>query len=448
MKKILWLFVGMVLSEHLLAQPLLDTSDNWSVHFQLTVINQRHTAFKALYSGANSLADSVEPPATSVTSTLFFGRKLWKGAAFYLDPELSGGAGLSYALGVAGALNGETYRLGTTAPVVTIARGYLQQVFTLKGGGDSAATVDDGPNQVACKLPANRITLTAGKFAISDYYDNNSYSHDPRSQFLNWGLMSNGAWDYPANTRGYTWGFVAELIKPDWRLRVSSVYVPVVANHSDLEYVFNKANSETVEYEQHWKLGKHGGIARLLYSYTADRAPSYQAGLAALKDGDTTLLKVISGNAESYTYGGNKTGLGLNLEQELTDDIGVFARVGFNDGRHVTWAFTEIDRTLTGGLSIKGAGWKRADDVVGVAGEVNGLSSDHRAFLKAGGYGFIIGDGHLNYGHEAIGELYYACKLYTFVWITADYQIVKNPGYNKDRAGPVNVFAFRCHVQF
>jgi high affinity Mn2+ porin len=446
MKKILWLIVGMVLSQNLLAQPLLDTNDTWSIHFQMTVINQRHTAFKALYSGMNSLADSVEPPATSVTSTLYFGRKLWEGAAFYLDPELSGGAGLSYSLGVAGALNGETYRIGDPAPVVTIARGYLQQVIRFEG--DSTESVGEDLNQVATKLPVNRIVLSAGKFSMTDFYDDNSYSHDPRMQFLNWGLMSNGAWDYPANTRGYTWGLVAELIKPGWSLRVSSVYVPVIANHSDMEYVFNKANSETVEYEQHWKLGKHPGVARFLYTYTAERSPSYQQGLAALKNGDTAVIQVIDGQAESYTYGGYKVGLGLNLEQELTDNIGAFARVGWNDGSHATWAFTEIDRTLTGGLSIKGGGWRRAEDVVGIAGEVNGLSPDHRAYLKAGGYGFIIGDSNLNYGHEAIGEFYYNLKLYTFIWLGFDYQIVKNPGYNKDRPGPVNVFGFRCHVQF
>src|SRR5580658_1837492 len=189
MKKILWLIVGMVLSQNLLAQPLLDTNDTWSIHFQMTVINQRHTAFKALYSGMNSLADSVEPPATSVTSTLYFGRKLWEGAAFYIDPELSGGAGLSYSLGVAGALNGETYRIGDPAPVVTIARGYLQQVIRFEG--DSTESVGEDLNQVATKLPVNRIVLSAGKFSMTDFYDDNSYSHDPRMQFLNWGLMSN-----------------------------------------------------------------------------------------------------------------------------------------------------------------------------------------------------------------------------------------------------------------
>ena len=419
----------------------------WSSHFQLTVINQYHSGFHAKYSGMNSLADTVEPGATSVTTTLFLGRKLWKNAAVYFNPELSGGRGLSSAVGVAGALNGETYRIGDPAPVVAIARAYLQQSFAL-GHSDKKDTLDEGPNQVADVLPAHRLTLSAGKFSMSDFYDVNTYSHDPRQQFLNWALMSNGAWDYPANTKGYTMGLVAELIQPAWALRLSSVAEPVIANHSSMEYVFGKAASQTAEFTENTKIGSHPGAIRLLFSYTQSRAPSYKEGLEAVKTDDTTVLNVIDGNAEGHSYGGHKTGLGLNVEQELTNNIGAFARVGWNDGQYATWAFTEIDRTVSAGLSFKGAPWKRPDDVVGVAGVVNGISAAHQAFLKAGGYGFIIGDGNLNYGHEAIVETYYSARLYQAVWLTFDYQFVNNPGYNKDRSGPVHVFAIKGHVEF
>lgn len=418
----------------------------WSNHFQLTVINQIHSGFKAAYSGANSLSDSVEPAATSVTTTLFLGRRLWKGAAIYANPEVSGGRGLSYSVGVAGALNGETYRIGNPEPVLSLSRAYFQQTFRVGNAGYE--NVADALNQVADRLPTHRITITAGKFAMADFYDVNSYSHDARSQFLNWSLMSDGAWDYPADVKGYTTGLHVEWHTPDWSIRVSTVAVPVVANHPKMEYVVGKAHSETAEFERDTKIGGHPGAIRLLFSYTASRAPSYKAGLEALQTGDTTLLKVISGNAEGTSYGGNKTGICLNLQQELTENIGAFARVGWNDGQHATWAFTEIDQTAHIGLSFKGTPWWRSDDVVGVAAVVNGISAEHRAFLKAGGYGFIIGDGTLNYGHESIVETYYKARLYEHVYFTFDYQYVTNPGYNKDRHGPVSVFAFRGHIEF
>jgi len=313
----------------------------WSVHFQLTAINQKHSGFKSAYSGANSLADTVEPSATSITTTLFLGRKLWKNAAVYFNPELSGGSGLSYAVGVAGALNGETYRIGDPSPVVSMARAYLQQTIPL--GHSGSDNFKDAANQVAGNLPSSRITFTAGKFSMSDFYDKNSYSHDPRSQFFNWALMSNGAWDYPANTKGYTMGLIAELVQPEWALRLSSVAVPKIANHPEMEYAFGKAHSETAEFEHALHIGQRSGVLRLLLSHTASRAPSYKDGMIALTDHDTTLLNVISGNAESTSYGGHKTGVGLSIEQQLSNTTGIFARAGWNDGKDATWAFTEID---------------------------------------------------------------------------------------------------------
>jgi hypothetical protein len=429
------------------AQPPDSTRpDDWSSHFQLTVINQIHSGFHAKYNGTNSLSDSVEPAATSITTTLFLGRKLWKGAAIYANPEVSGGRGLSYSVGVAGALNGETYRIGNPEPVLSLSRAYFQQTFPL--GNTDYVDTPNARNQVAGRIPTHRITISAGKYAMSDFYDNNAYSHDPRSQFLNWSLMSNGAWDYPADVKGYTEGLLVEWYSPNWAVRVSSVAVPVIANHPKMEYVFDKAMSETVELERGTKLGSHPGAVRLLFSYTQSRAPSYKGGLEALRTNDTALLNVIDGTGEGASYGGHKTGIGLNADQEITDNIGAFARVGWNDGQYATWAFTEIDQTASAGLSFKGAPWKRPDDVVGVAAVVNGISAGHRAFLKAGGYGFIIGDGNLNYGHESIVETYYNARLYNHCYLTFDYQYVTNPGYNKDRHGPVHVFAFRGHIEF
>jgi hypothetical protein len=419
-------------------------TSNWTTHFQTTVIGQQHLAFKSLYSGDNSLADTVEPVATSLTATLFLGRKLWKGAAFYFDPEVSGGNGLSFATGVAGALNGETYRVGAVQPEVFIARAYLQQYIPL--GNTAYEHIDDDVNHVAGTIPVNRITISAGKFAIADFYDDNTYSKDPRTQFLNWSLWANGAWDYPANTRGYTFGLVAELIKPRWSLRLSSVAVPRIANYHVMEYNIH-AHSETLEFEHNFSINKHPGNIRFIVSNTYSRAPSYADGINAIATNDTLLLNVIKGEVENPNYGGKKFGLGLNAEQELTNNIGFFSRIGWNDGKYASWAFTEIDQTINAGLSIKGTKWKRSNDVFGIAGVSNGISKDHRDFLKEGGYGFIIGDGNLNYGNETILETYYNAQLTKFFWLTFDYQFVSHPGYNKDR-GPVNVFALRGHVEF
>ena len=419
--------------------------NKWSTHFQITVIAQRHLPFHSLYSGTNSLADSAEPTATSLTSTLFLGRKLWRGASFYFNPEVSGGKGLSFAQGVAGALNGETYRVGEVEPQVFVARAYLQQHIPLPGTGYEY--VNDDVNQLGEKIPTSRITINAGKFAIADFFDDNKYSKDPRTQFLNWSLWANGAWDYPANTRGYTYGLVVELIQPKWSFRVSSVAVPRIANFHLMEYRWNKAHSETIEFEHRLSVNRRPGNIRLIASHTCSQAPSYAEGMKAVAANDSFLLNVIKGTTERKYYGGKKFGLGISAEQELTDEIGLFTRLGWNDGKYATWAFTEIDRTVSAGISVKGAKWKRPGDVWGIAAVVNGISDDHRTFLKSGGAGFILGDGKLNYGNEAILETFYNARVNKFLWLTADYQFVSNPGYNKDR-GPVHVFALRGHVEF
>lgn len=428
---------GVLIISILATYSLYAQTSDWSYHFQITVINQKHAGFKTAYSGSNSLADSVEPGATSVTATVFLGRRLWKGASLYFNPELSGGKGLSYALGVAGALNGETYRIGDPEPVVSVARVIFRQVIPL---GSKLVDQEDDLNQLAGKVPARRIEINAGKFSMNDFFDQNSYSQDPRTQFLNWSLMSNGAWDYPANTKGYTMGIVVGMITPKWELRISSVAVPKIANHPNMEYKFGKAHSETIEVARNFTSSK----LSLLVSYMANRAPSYKDAMTF----DTTLLNVIEGNATGQKFGGHKSGICLNYEQRITDDLGGFARAGWNDGKYATWAFTEIDQTLQAGLSLKGNKWKRPGDVLGLAGVVNGISTAHRNFLKAGGHGFILGDGGLNYGHEAIIECYYSALLFKSLWLSGDYQFVHNPGYNKDRKGPVHVFAVRAHVAF
>ncbi len=446
-KVIIALFICIAITQIVVAQINRDSINktNWTNHFQFTSVVQGHAGFKALYKGDNSLADTVEVGATTVTATLFLGHKLWKGAAIFFNPELSGGKGLSSVLGVAGALNGESYRVGNPTPAIFVARGYLQQHIAL--GNTAYENVEDDINKLEVKIPTNRITISAGKFAMGDFFDNNKYSHDPRTQFLNWSLMGNGAWDYPANTRGYTSGLVVELIKPTWAVRISSVAVPRIANAPKMEYKISKAHSETLELERKLNINKRKGVVRFLISNTLSKAPSYIDGLKAITNNNTFLLDVIAGKQEGTNYEGKKFGVGYSFEQELTNEIAVFNRAGWNDGKHATWAFTEIDQSFSLGISVKGNKWKRPEDVCGLATVINDISHDHKDFLKAGGDGFIIGDGRLNYGHETVIETYYNAHLSKYFWVTLDYQFVKNPAYNKDR-GPVHVFGMRGHIQF
>jgi hypothetical protein len=393
----------------------------------------------------NSLQDTSEY-ALSTTATFFLGRKLWKGAAFFFNPEVAGGKGMSYALGLAGASNGETFRIGSPAPAIYVARAFIQQHIALPDSKDEQQDPDQ--NQLADKVPSSRITISAGKFSIADFFDDNAYSHDPRSEFMNWALMSNGAWDYPANTRGYTWGLAVELIKPTWALRASSVMVPVRANGNVMDVNVDKANSQTIEFEKKIKLKGHPGSIRVLAFYNNSSAPSYREAINAIHNGDTSLVPVFMGKKPGAHYGGVKYGFGLSAWQELSSTIGVFARASWNDGATATWAFTEIDHSASAGISITPTFIKRPGDEFGLAGVINDISQDHYEYLALGGYGFMLGDGKLpNFGYETIVETYYKLKLTSSFWLTADYQFVMNPGYNADR-GPVHIFSGRMHVEF
>lgn len=406
---------------------------NWSLHFQQTVVTQWHAGFSAPYSGAYSLQPR-EKAKTSLTTTAFIGRRLWRGGAVYFNPELAGGSGLSQARGIAGFTNGETFRIGDPAPHLYVARAYLHQLWAL---GPETETVEDGPNGLPGPQPTRYLALSVGKFSVADFFDQNRYSHDPRSQFLNWSLMSNGAWDYPANTRGYTVGAVAEWVTPVAALRVASTLVPEQANGPTLNPHYRKAHAETAELTRTYRgAGGRTGTVRLLGFRNVANMGSYRHALAR-EDLDLPATRRV---------GRSKYGLGLNAEQELTDWLGAFGRASWNDGRHETWAFTEIDQSGSLGLVAGGQRWHRPDDALGVAVVANGISGPHRQFLAAGGHGFMVGDGQLRYGPEAIAEVYYAFSLpRQHVSISPDYQFVLNPGYNRDR-GPVHVLAARVHV--
>jgi high affinity Mn2+ porin len=405
------------------------------IHGQSTFIPQVHTPFHSPYAGPNSLVNDTDEE-NSFTATLFTGAKLWRGSEFYWDPEMTGGGGLSGGLGLAGVNNGEVTRVGTRSVRVYTARLFIRQTIGLGGGTDNAASAAD---QLPGLQDRNRLVWSFGKFSALDIFDNNAYSHDPRVQFMNWGLMANGAWDYPADSRGYTWGTALEWTQAAWSLRGGSFLEPEEANGPHIESDVTRAHGEAMELEHRQDIDGHPGALRVLGYWNHADMGSYRAAIEQSPvDPDIT---------QTRQRGNSKYGFGLNMDQELTPDLGLFSRLGWNDGHTETWAFDEVDRTASLGVRLKGERWKRGNDHVGLAILINGLSQDHRDYLAAGGDGFLLGDGRLNYGTENIIEAYYEWKVCAFAAVTFDIQGVQNPGYNKDR-GPLSIEALRLHVEF
>jgi high affinity Mn2+ porin len=410
--------------------------ERYSFHFQQTVITQYKPPFTAPYSGQNSLSPLTETQ-TSITSTLFGAMRLWKGAEVFFNPELSGGSGLSKTTGIAGFPNGETFRVNSVAPSVYIARLYLKQTFEW---GTDKDTIDADANVLGGTRSKRYFSIAAGKYGMADFFDGNNFSHDPRSQFMNWALMDNGAWDYPANTRGYVLGLYTELGQPTWTLRFSFTMNVTQANSSTWDAKIAKANTQTIEYEKRYTIDGQKGTLRILGFLNNGKFGNYDQAIAQ---------NPKAPNVDStQAYGRHKYGFGINTDQYLTKDFGVFAKASWNDGHTQTWFFTEIDRSITFGGELKGTQWNRPDDEVALAFIGDGLSAPHRNYLADGGYGFIIGDGKLNYAPEMIAEIYYKINAYQKkFFLTPDYQFILNPAYNKDR-GPVNVFSLRAHVEF
>ena len=411
----------------------------FNLHFQTNYIYQYKPVFHADYSGQNSLKSS-EEEVNSITATLYLGARLWKGAELYINPEIAGGSGLSGAYGMAASTNGETFRVGDPAPTLYLARGYLKQTITLGHGKDTVMA--DGQNQVQTTYSTRSISFYLGKYGLSDLFDNNAFATGPRYSFLNWCFMSNGAWDYAANLRGYTYSFTTVLSWDNMSYKAALATMPVVANGPALNTNLSQEYAINAEVTRSFKLHKKNGNLRLLGYYNNGDMGNYKEAMADAIPG--TVPNIIS----TRQYGRDKYGFGLNFDQQLTETLGFFARAGWNDGHNETWCFTEADQSVSAGISLNGARWKRKDDNIGVAIVVNGLSKTHEQYLADGGLGFQLGDGALNYANETVAECYYSYKpkIINGLWVSADYQFALNPGYNQDR-GPVNVFSFRVHVE-
>jgi len=418
------------------AQPELGEEERYSVHFQSTMATQAHPSFAAKYSGTNSLGSEPET-ATAFVSTLYGDIRLWPGAELLVNPELSGGKGLSRTLGVAAFPSGIVYRVGDPAPSVYLARLAISQTFGLGGG---KVVNEAGPNELAGTRDRDQLAITVGRISVADVFDGNRYAHDPTDRFFNWALFASGAWDYPADTKGYTWGVLADLAVDWWSLRAGLALEPKYANLAQMDWRVDKSHGLMAEYETRYAIGKLQGATSVLVFLNQARMGSYDqvnANRAAYQN------NVAATREDRRT----KYGFALSMEQQLTSTLGAFLRWSANDGRNESWAFTEIDRSLAVGAVQSGAPWGRERDEVGAAVVVNGLSPMHKRYLEGGGYGFIIGDGGLSYAPEVVGDMYYKATLVDHVSFTSIYQPIVNPGYNADR-GPVHIFTGRLHVAF
>ena len=413
--------------------------DRFWISGQINAIRQQQPAFDAKYSGPKSFGPE-KGHATSHVETLYTGFRITKRLEILVDVESAGGAGLSNALGIAGFTNVDVVRNPTLGQAPYFARTMLHYTIPL-GGGTTEATRN--PLSLATIVPARRLELRAGKMSTVDFFDLNSPGSDSHLQFMNWATVNNGAYDYAADTRGYTYGFVAELYAGKWAARFGEMLMPTVANGIKLDWDLARARGQNFEVEYHPELiAKRSTVLRALEFINHADMGSYREAIDGYLSGKDAVPDVTLYRKQGRV----KYGFGLNAEQELTSLWRVFGRLGWNDGANESFAYTEIDRSAEAGSDFRGGPWHRAQDKIGAAFVANGLSGDHRRYLALGGLGFILGDGGLNYGLEKIFETWYTAHLWRGVSIAADYQHVADPGYNQDR-GPVSVVSLRLHIE-
>ena len=443
-----------------LAHPA-DTVQKFSYHFQQTLVGQ--SAFSDSLSPLQKASRNAfyDPQMKmSMSSTFYLGVKLAKNMGLYINPDIAGGSGLGGTLGVAGYMNGEIFRVGNPAPSVYVSRLFIRKYFPLT---DSTSYVASDANQLGEYVPDKRIQLTIGKITLADAFDNNHYSHDPRTRFLNWSLMNAGAYDFASNTKGYTYGIVTEYISPFISGRFGIGIEPQYSNGPittkrdfndvpllDLEVAIpNQGYSLNAELEKPFKLksGKNG-VIRVLGFINRVRAGKYTDAMASpyygampdsfVDNGSVALASVRKFNAIKY-------GFSLNLEQPIGKHAGAFSRISWNDGKTESFAFAEIDRSESLGFVLHGGAFKRYHDRVEAAIVFNQVSSEHKDYLVNGGYGFMLGEKGMKYASEAIIEFQYIYDLGKDFNVSPDFQIIMNPGYDAHR-GPVSVFGVRTHV--
>ena len=419
-----------------------DDFEDTTSKYQTTFNWQRHPAFNnGGISPNNSLISKAESMYT-FSATAHWGARVWKDGELYFNPEIVSGVPFSNNLvGLGSFTNGEITRAGGMDPKLYRQRLFLRQTWNQGGGTEK---VESDFNQMAGTVDKNRIVLTAGNFSTLDVFDDNAYAKDPRTQFMNWGNWTYSSFDYAADARGYGWGFAVEWYLDDWVFKLGRMTGPKEPNGLAVDYQIAKHYGDQLEVERSHTIANRPGKARVLLWRDRANMASFSDALTYLNtynpSDKETILQVRNGDKTKY-------GLGFNVEQEISSNVGGFMRVMKTDGRTETYAFTEVDNSFSGGVLIKGGAWSRPEDNVGLSFMQNQLSNDRRKYLAAGGISFFIGDGSLSYKPENIFEGFYSFGIYKNTWLTADYQRISNPAYNSAR-GPVNVYAFRFHSEF
>jgi high affinity Mn2+ porin len=414
--------------------PALET-DIFAIHGQTTFLEQYVFPFRSPYFGPHSLDPN--QGRESFDATAFLGLRLWRGAEFWADAEIDQGFGLSNTFGVAGFPSGESFKLGASVPYARVSRAFLRQTIDL---GGETEKIDGDANRFSGTQTKDRLVLTVGKFNITDVFDTNKYAHDPKNDFMNWSLIDTGSFDYASDAWGYSYGAAVEWYQGDWTVRGGVFDLSNSPGSVGLDPTFSQFQG-VGEIERRYQLWGQPGKLAVTGFLSRGNMGSFQdaIALAAATGGPANIAAVRRYNSRG--------GISLNLEQQINDQVGVFARAGWAGGGIEPFDVTDIDRTVAAGVAVNGKSWGRPDDTVGLAGVVNGIAPVHQRFLNAGGLGILIGDGMLPHpGLEQIIEAYYQLPV-SFFKLTLDYQFIVNPAYNADR-GPASVIAARMHAQF
>lgn len=396
-----------------------------------TVVQQGHDSFQVPYAGIKSLDKDAETQIT-VRNTWFVGKRLGKYTSAYVNPELAGGSGLSGVAGIAGFPNGEAFRVGSGQPKVYVARLFVRHHIPLSKETES---FDNGVNQLKEELPIERITITAGKFSLLDYFDGSQFANDGRTQFMNWALMTGGAYDFSSDTRGNTWGFIMEYITAKRNIKFAATVPSYAPNGPTFDFNLPSARAFNFEVRQQFKLfGKPAFIGAAAFLNNT-RGVRFNDQLYTHPDS-------VAKNRTQYNA---KYGFVVNIEQQYKN-WAWFTTNSWADGKSENYGFTQIDQSISGGVVIFGHLWQHYESFLGLAGAINGLSSDQQNFLARGGNGFIVGDGKLNYAPEQLVEVYYSARIAKNMFITLDYQYFWNIGLNADR-GDIGAWAIRSHIE-
>jgi len=408
--------------------------------FQTTYIWQTKPAFRSAYAGPNSLSREPEQSYTW-TATAYLGWRPWRNGELYFNLEGIQGRALSNVTGLGGLSNAELQKSATAHPGFYRTRLFYRHTVGLNGaGGGAREKIESDQNQLAGTVDARRLVLTVGNISITDMFGVSDITGDGRTQFMNWSSLDHGHFDYAADSRGLTWGAAAEWFWDDWTVRGGRFLQPKQSNGLKLDYRIFKRYGDQLEVERRHLLGGQPGVTKAFVFRNVAHMASFKDALVATPAGAVPTL-------DAARRPQSKIGWGISFEQSLSRDVRVLARGGSHDGKTESYAFTEIDQSLFMAASIKGTRWGRARDHIGIAMAVNGLSTDHRNYLAAGGQGFFLGDGRLSYGTERVFETYYSWEPVAGVGVTFDWQRITNPGYNRDR-GPVNIGSVRLHYEF